>query len=263
MIVAGCDVGSLTSKALILNNKNVLGYCVIRSKTRPEESAREVFELALKKAAVHEEQVMCCVGTGYGRNKIPFIQEAVSEITCHGKGALWVMPRVRTVIDIGGQDCKAIRIDKEGTIQKFTTNDKCAAGTGRFLEVMAKLLGVAIDELGGLKGGQNQEPLTLSSACTVWAQAEVIHHLNIGKSKGDIAEAINRAMAGRVAILVGNVGLEKDVCMTGGVAKNTGVVRHLEKMLGVKIKRLKFDPQIMGALGAAIIAKQMYTGENP
>jgi predicted CoA-substrate-specific enzyme activase len=260
MIVAGCDVGSLTAKAVIMNG-SILGHAVIKAKSKPEESAAEVMDLALKNAGLKMEDISFCVGTGYGRNKIPFVNLAVSEIACHGKGAQWIMPSVRTVIDIGGQDCKAMRMDKDGNVLKFTTNDKCAAGTGRFLEVMAKLLGVSLDELGTISENA-KDPLSLSSTCTVWVQAEVVHHLNSQKPVADIAAAINRAMAIRVAILANQIRAEKDICMSGGVAKNKGVVSQLEKDLGMKIKKLRYDPQIVGALGAAVIAGEKAKGGN-
>jgi predicted CoA-substrate-specific enzyme activase len=259
MIVAGCDVGSLTSKAVVLNSKNILGHAIIKSGFKPEESASEVMEKALQAAHLAMKDIGFCVGTGYGRDKIPFIGKAVSEIACHAKGAQWLMPSVRTVIDIGGQDCKAIKLDAKGSVVKFFTNDKCAAGTGRFLEVMAKILGVDLDELGRLST-QAKNPLMLASTCTVWAQAEVIHHLNAKMSKADISAAINQAMAARVAILARSVGIERDVCMSGGVAKNAGVVSALEKLLDVNIRRLKVDPQIVGALGAAVLAKEKMEG---
>jgi len=260
MIVAGCDVGSLTAKAVIMNG-SILGHAVIKAKSKPEESAADVMDLALKNAGLKMEDISFCVGTGYGRNKIPFVHLAVSEIACHGKGAQWIMPSVRTVIDIGGQDCKAMRMDKDGNVLKFTTNDKCAAGTGRFLEVMAKLLGVSLDALGTISENA-KDPLSLSSTCTVWVQAEVVHHLNSQKPVADIAAAINRAMAIRVAILANQIKAEKDICMSGGVAKNKGVVSQLEKVLGMKIKKLRYDPQIVGALGAAVIAGEKAKGGN-
>lgn len=259
MIVAGCDVGSLTTKAVILNQKTILGYALVSSSFRPEESAQDVMDKALASSGLSMNDIMFCVGTGYGRERIPFVGKAVSEIACHAKGAHWLMPSVRTVIDIGGQDCKAIRLDTRGNVVKFFTNDKCAAGTGRFLEVMARILGVSLDELGMLSSHAG-EPLLLASTCTVWAQAEVIHHLNARKSKADIAAAINQAMAGRVAILARSVGIEKDLCMTGGVAKNTGVVSALERLLGVGIRRLRIDPQLIGALGAAVFARENMEG---
>ena len=197
-----------------------------------------------------------CVGTGYGRDKISFINEAVTEIACHGKGARWLVPSARTVIDIGGQDCKAMRLDAEGDMVKFITNDKCASGTGRFLEVMAKVLHVDLDDLGEMSA-RRRTPITLASACTVWAQADVIQHLNNRVPIEDIAAGINNAMASRMAILANNIGFERDVFMTGGVAKNDGVVTALEKLLGLRIKRItRADPQLAGAIGAALFARK-------
>lgn len=256
MNVAGCDVGSLTSKAVVLNDVKILASAIIRSKSKPQESAREVMEIALSEASLAFDDMKYCVSTGYGRDRIAFADEAVSEISCHGRGARWLMPGVQVIIDIGGQDCKAIKLDKDGKIIKFMTNDKCAAGTGRFLEVMAKHLGISLEELGELSG-QAKNPLNLAAACTVWAQAEVVHHFNDGKSIPDICAAVNQAMAKRVAIIANSLGIEKNVCISGGVAKNVGVVRYLETLLGVKIKKIpKIDPQVVGALGAAVFARE-------
>lgn len=255
MIVAGCDVGSLTAKAVILNERKILGSAMIRSRARPEDSALAVMEEALVTAGLSKDSISYCVGTGYGRDRIPFVQRAVSEISCHGTGARWVLPSVRTVIDIGGQDCKAMKMDSDGRIVKFITNDKCAAGTGRFLEVMADVLGLPIDQLGPLSA-RSRRPLSLASTCTVWAQAEVIHHLNAGASIEDVAAAVNQAMANRVAILANSVGVEREVCMSGGVAKNTAVVAALEGLLGIRMKRHRVDPQLIGALGAAVEAQK-------
>jgi predicted CoA-substrate-specific enzyme activase len=259
MIVAGCDVGSLTSKAVVLNDRRILGQAIIESGFRPEESAAEVMKRALSSAGLDMKDIGFCIGTGYGRERIPFVGTSLSEIACHARGAQFLMPTARTVVDIGGQDCKAIKLDADGAVVKFFTNDKCAAGTGRFLEVMAKILGISLDELGVLSK-QARSPLQLASTCTVWAQAEVIHHLNAKKSKADIASAVNQAMAGRVAILARSVGIEKDVCMTGGVAKNAGVVSALERQLDVNIRRLRADPQLVGALGAAVFAREKAEG---
>jgi predicted CoA-substrate-specific enzyme activase len=256
MRVAGCDVGSLTSKAVILNDTKILASAIIRSKSRPEESARDVMEMALSEASLSFNDIKYCVSTGYGRDKIAFANEAISEISCHGRGALWLMPGVQVIIDIGGQDCKAIKLDKDGKLIKFMTNDKCAAGTGRFLEVMAKHLGIRLEELGEFSA-QSKNSLNLAAACTVWAQAEVIHHFNDGKSIPDICAAVNQAMAKRVAIIVHSLGIERNVCISGGVAKNVGVVKYLENLLGVKIKKIpKIDPQVVGALGAAVFARE-------
>jgi (R)-2-hydroxyacyl-CoA dehydratese activating ATPase len=254
MITAGCDVGSLTSKAVIMKDNRIVAQEVIRSRTKPAESAVAVMDCALQKAGMTLADITFCVGTGYGRDRIPFVQEAVSEISCHARGARWLLPTVKTVIDIGGQDCKAMRIDKDGKIVKFITNDKCASGTGRFLEVMARLINVSLDDLGELSA-RAKAPITMANACTVWAQADVIQHLNDGLAAEDIGAGINNAMASRMAVLANNIGLERDLCMTGGVAKNTGVVTALEKLLGMTIKRIKkVDPQLVGAVGAALIA---------
>lgn len=255
-IVAGCDVGSLTSKTVIMKAGRIIGSSIIKSKPRPQDSANAALEDALKSAGVSKNDIKYCIGTGYGREKIEFVDEVVSEIQCHGKGARWMLPTAETVIDIGGQDCKTMKLDKDGNVGRFAANDKCASGTGRFLEVMAKVLGVSIDELGKLSA-KAKEPITLASTCTVWAQADVIKYINSGIPIEDIGAGINTAMAVRVAILVNSVKPEGDIFMTGGVAKNIGVLETLEKLLGRRIKRArKADPQIAGALGAAILAME-------
>lgn len=251
---AGCDVGSLTSKSVIMKNGKIVAGAIIKSRPRPKDSANEVMAEALKIAAIGQNDISFCVGTGYGRDKIDFVDESISEITCHGKGAGWLLPSARTVIDIGGQDCKAMKIDENGAVTRFMTNDKCASGTGRFLEVMARVLGVGIDQLGKLSL-TGKSPIMLASTCTVWAQADVIKYINSGVPIADIGAGVNAAMAARVAILINAVKPEGDILMTGGVAKNIGVVSTLEKLLGKRIKKArKADPQIAGAIGAALLA---------
>ncbi|MEW5733387.1 MAG: acyl-CoA dehydratase activase [Thermodesulfobacteriota bacterium] len=256
MIFAGCDVGSLTSKAVVLSGNRILGSAVIRSRTMPEETARKVMDEALAKAGLSMKDVKGFGGTGYGRDKIGFVNHVNSEIACHARGARWLVPNARTVIDIGGQDCKAMRLAEDGSITKFLANDKCAAGTGRFLEVMAKALGVPIEELGKLSA-RAKKPVCLASTCTVWAQADVVSYLNAGETIEDLGAGINNAMANRVATLANSVKPDRDVCMTGGVAKNQGVVRALEKLLGYSIViPRKADPQLAGAIGAALLAAE-------
>jgi len=262
MITAGCDVGSLTSKAVLMKNKRIIGSYITKSRVKPEVSAREAMQGALQQAGISEDQITCCVGTGYGREKIPFVNVAVSEIACHGKGAKWLMPSVRTIIDIGGQDCKAMKIDASGKVIKFITNDKCASGTGRFLEVMARVLGINIEDLGRMSR-KAKTPVILASTCTVWAQADVIKYLNSGYALEDIGAGINTAMANRIAILANTIKAEKDISMTGGVAKNEGVVTTLSKTLGQKIKvARKADPQLAGAIGAALFAEEHKTEQG-
>ncbi len=259
MIVAGCDVGSLTAKAVIFKDGRVLSARVIPDKSRPEDSAREVMALAAGEANLTIADISCIIGTGYGRNHIPFVHDVKSEISCHARGANLLLKSVRTVIDIGGQDCKVTKIDKDGKVLKFITNDKCAAGTGRFLEVMADALGVSLSELGNSSKKANKAT-TLDRLCTVWAQAEVIRMINDGMAIEDIGASVNDAMANRVALMANAIGIEKDVCMTGGVSKNFGVVKSLEQKLSTKIKKPGVDPQLIGALGAALFADEKARG---
>ncbi len=262
MIVAGCDVGSLTAKAVILRKNKIIGSAVEYVQGRPEEAARRVMDNALAAmnnaltaADLSLDDIVCCFGTGYGKKRIDFISESAPEIACHGKGAHWLMPDIRTVIDIGGQDCKAIKIDANGDIVNFITNDKCAAGTGRFLEVMSHLLNVELAELGALSE-KSKKTLHFSATCTIWVQQEVIRRIHEDWSAEDIGAAVNRAMAERIAILANRLGVEPDLCLTGGVAKNTGVRRDVERLLGRKTRKIKTDPQLVGALGAAILAQE-------
>jgi len=252
--VAGCDVGSLAAKAVILKGRRVAGSAVVRSGPKPALSAKKVMDAALEAAGITMDNIVCCFGTGYGREKIPFVKESVSEISCHGKGAIFLIPTARSIIDIGGQDCKVMRLDKNGDLEKFITNDKCASGTGRFLDVMAKVMNIDVSELGRMSLAA-KDPVTLASMCTVWAQADVIKYINERRSAPDICAGVNAAMANRVAMMANALGLENDICMTGGVAKNKGVVNALSRIMGKRIKEIRqIDPQLVGALGAALFA---------
>ncbi len=251
----GCDIGSLTTKAVVMNGARITATAIIKSKPKPEDSAAAVMERLFEKARIRKEDIGCIIGTGYGRERIPFADRVVSEVTCHAKGAHWLAPGVRTVIDIGGQDAKAILVDEKGDVIRFVTNDKCAAGTGRFLEVMAKVLGVSLEELGRMSK-KARSPVILASTCTVWAQADVIQYINSGVDPSDIGAGINTAMAKRVAILAGAIKPRPQVCITGGVSKNTGVVSTLEKLVGMRFRPIrKADPQLAGAIGAALIGQ--------
>ena len=262
MIVAGCDVGSLSGEAVLMKDDAVIAYEIMRVRPRPEQTAREAMTKALQEAGLSFEDIDYCVSTGYGREKIPFAQSSISEISCHGRGAHWVDPDVRTVIDIGGQDCKVIRVDKFGYMADFAMNDKCAAGTGRFLEGMAKVLGVKLEELGPMSFSA-ASPIAVTKTCTVLAQFDVMCMLNDGKDRADVAAGINRAMAERISKMTKKVGLRKKVAMTGGVAKNPAVVHSLREVLGVDILELDgVDPQIVGALGAALFARERLERER-
>ncbi len=257
-IVAGCDVGSLTSKAVLIKNRRVLGSAILKSGPKPAKSAAQVMENVFEKTGLTQKDITCCVGTGYGREKISFVDDVVSEISCHAKGAKWLVPSTQTIFDIGGQDCKVIRLDKQGNLEKFVTNDKCASGTGRFLDVMAKVMNMEVSDLGKLSAKSNA-PVTFASICTVWAQADVIKLINSRRPVEDICAGINTAMANRVSMLANTLKIENDICMTGGVAKNDGVITALNKILGCRIKRIrKVDPQLTGAVGAALFAMEKH-----
>jgi len=261
-LFAGIDVGSLTAEALILDQDgNTVASEIIRVRPRPEQSARDVFDKALRAADLSEDRIRLCFSTGYGRDSISFSAKNISEISCHGRGAHYLEPSVRTVIDIGGQDCKIIRVDNSGYLEDFAMNDKCAAGTGRFLEMMSRTLDVDISELGPL-AESSQKPLILSSICTIFAEMEVMQLLYSRKKRKDIAAGIHVSLARRIKSLVGRVGLAEKVCMTGGVSKNIRMVQILENELDVSFQKLPMDPQLVGALGAALFARDAWNRQS-
>lgn len=262
MIFGGCDVGSATGKALILNNGEIAAYAIIPATTKPEETAYKVMDEALKKAGLSSlQEIECVIGTGYGRAKVPFAQENVSEITCHARGAYWLSPLVRTVIDIGGQDCKVIWLADGGKIIEFTMNDKCAAGTGRFFEAMARTMGVDLQGLSSL-ALQSKEPVPITNQCSVFAESEVVSLVNDGVEAADIAAGLHVSIAGRLSSQVRSGGVIEDVTVSGGCANNQALMKSLEEKLGVSIKVLPEDPQIIGALGAALIAKERWSAQT-
>ena len=255
MIVAGCDVGSLTGKAVILKNGEILSYSIVPTTPKPERTAKNAMDKALENGKLSLDEIEYIVGTGYGRVKIPFANSEVSELSCHGKGAHSLIPSIRTIIDVGGQDCKVIKVSKDGKILDFAMNDKCAAGTGRFLEVMAKTLELKLEELGPMSL-QSKSQTKITAQCSVFAETEVVSLMADGIEVTDIVAGIHDAIASRIMSLIYRVGLEEDLTITGGVAKNTGVVAFLEKKLGIQAKKLPVDPQLMGAFGAALTAKE-------
>ena len=193
------------------------------------------------------------ISTGYGRHGVPFANKAVTEIICHAQGAHFLLPATRTIIDIGGQDSKAIGLDEKGTVINFVMNDKCAAGTGRFLEVMAQVLGVTIEELGPI-ALTSKNPCQISSTCTIFAESEMVSLRAEGKSRQDLIAGIVRAVSSRVAVMGKTVGFKREVVFTGGVAKNVGVKKALQEEIKMEIV-VPEEPQTMGALGAALLAK--------
>ena len=255
MIVAGCDVGSLTGKAVILKNGEIFAQSIVPTTPKPERTAKNAMDKALKECNLALEDIEYIVGTGYGRVKIPFANSEISELTCHSKGAHSFIPSIRTIIDVGGQDCKVIKVDKNGKMLDFAMNDKCAAGTGRFLEVMAKTLELKLDELGPISL-EAKNPAKITSQCSVFAETEVVSLMADDTEVSDIIAGIHDAVASRIMTLVYRVGLESDVTISGGVAKNVGVVSYLESRMGLKTVKLPVDPQIIGAMGAALIAEE-------
>lgn len=253
MFVLGIDSGSTSTNAVILNEKKeIVAHEVVRTGAKSGESANFILEQILKKANLKREELDTIISTGYGRVSIPFADENVTEISCHGKGANYLNPNVRTILDIGGQDSKVIKLNEAGEVVDFVMNDKCAAGTGRFLEMMAKTLEIDISELGPISLGW-KEDVEISSMCSVFAESEVISLIALNKEKGDIAHGIHKAIAAKSYSLMRRVGLDGEYMMTGGVAKNPGVVKAVEERIGDKLFISK-EPEIVGALGAALFA---------
>jgi predicted CoA-substrate-specific enzyme activase len=257
MITAGCDIGSRTAKAVILEGDDIITSAVIPAKLDPRKSAEDVIKLALDQAGLSMDSLTHIVGTGYGQKEIPYAGKLESEIVCHARGAWWNRPSARMIIDIGGQDSKVVKIDEGGNVIRYSYNDKCAAGTGRFLEIMADALGVPLEEMGA-RAEASSERISISSQCVIFAETEVVSLVNEGRDINDILNALHRAMANRVASQARSLEVEEDVIMTGGVAKNAGVFDALSEGIKHRIKALEgIDPQINGALGAALIAREM------
>lgn len=260
MMIAGCDIGSLTAKAVIMEEDNILGSAVIRAKNNPGVSADEVMKLALENAKKAMADIQYVVGTGYGREQVSFVDSVESEISCHAKGAFSLLPSVRMVIDIGGQDAKATLMDETGSVIRYLYNDKCASGTGRFLEVMAEAMEVPLEEMGET-AARSTKTLTISNQCVIFAETEVVSLVNEGREICDIINALHYALAKRAASMAKSIGVKEDVVMTGGVAKNSGVFRAISEVLGVPLKTLgNVDPQIVGAIGAALYAREKLAG---
>ena len=253
MITSGIDIGSITAKCVILNEKKILGHRVIFTGYSAENAGVRVFEELLAELGMEAAQVERTVSTGYGRNSVKFSNKAVTEITCHAAGAHFLDPKVRTIIDIGGQDSKAIALEDGGKVKDFAMNDKCAAGTGRFLEVMARALEVDLNDFGKMSDGAGN-PSRISSLCTVFAESEVISLISKGEGRENIIAGIHESIAARVGAMASRVGINPPVMMTGGVAKNAGVVRAMEKKLGVSIE-VSHLAQLNGAIGAAVLAR--------
>ena len=252
MITVGIDVGSITTKAAVAKDGVVIADKVVLTGYNAQLAGERVFDEILKESRIDRSSIEKIISTGYGRNSVTFADKAVTEITCHAAGAYYLDPGVRSVIDIGGQDSKAIVVDENGGVMDFAMNDKCAAGTGRFLEVMARALEVDINDFGGVSL-QADTPAKISSLCTVFAESEVISLISKGEKRENIIAGIHESIAARVVAMAGRIGLSAPLMMTGGVAKNKGVVKALEDKTGHAIE-VSQKTQVTGAIGAALIA---------
>ncbi len=256
MMFAGVDVGSRTAKAVLMEDNEILAKHLIATGPESVKTAMVVLEETLSKKSISFDDLSYIVTTGYGRYIAPFADESISEISCHAKGVNWFFPSSRTVLDMGGQDCKAIRVNQKGEHINFVMNDKCAAGTGRFMEVMAEALGVPIEEI-GTRSLTAKGMVKISSVCAVFAKHEILSYRRKGHPLEDILAGLHEAVAYRVFGLLKKVGTENDFVITGGIAHNIGIVRRVEKLVDLKAF-VSTEPQLTGALGAAILAKEKF-----
>lgn len=256
MYFAGVDIGSTMTK-VVLMDKSINLLSAIKGPTGPEhrQLANEVMRQALEQANLQIDDISCIVATGYGRVNVPFADRQITELSCHTRGVSKLFPNVRTAIDIGGQDTKCMKIDS-GKLTSFVMNDKCAAGTGRFLELTAAALGIRLEDMGDISLKATKK-IQISNMCTIFAQQEVVALLSRGEKLENIVAGLHDALASRIAVLARRLGIKPDLVLTGGVAKNTGMVRAMKESLGCELF-VPEEPLLTGALGAAILAKETY-----
>jgi predicted CoA-substrate-specific enzyme activase len=250
---AGLDIGSTITKLVIRKDQEICAAIIRPTGAEHRRLAHQLMQEALDQAKISFTQIDYLVATGYGRVNVPFADAEVSEISCHMRGVSSLLPSVRTIIDIGGQDCKGIKV-VNGKMRSFVMNDKCAAGTGRFLEIIAESLGVELEDIGNV-ALQSENPVTVSKTCTVYAEQEILLHLAEGVSRQDIIAGLHKALAGRIYSMVSKLKIEKDVAVTGGGAKNNGLLKCLEQHIGFPLL-VPSEPFLTGALGASIIAEE-------
>lgn len=270
IISAGIDVGSVSTQCVIMVDGELYAYGSLRSGSGAEDSAWRGANMALDGTGMTVDNWHYCVGTGYGRVLVPMSKKAITEIACHGRGANWMYgPNIRTILDMGGQDCKVMRVDERGKIINFAMNDKCAAGAGRGMEVFSDFVGVPITEVGERSFDINEEPKPVSTTCVIFAKSEAASLLREGWDVNMVLAAYASATAHRVVELMERVGVEPDLAITGGIAKNRGISERIEREIGTKFnarvwhnpeyakKGVPFDTQIAGAVGAALFAKAL------
>ncbi len=252
MITLGIDIGSITSKAAIIKDGKLIALKILMTGYNVKDAVENIFENILFENNISQTSIDNIIATGYGRKRVEFANETVTEITCHAAGAYFLNNNIRSIIDIGGQDSKVIALGKDGIVEDFTMNDKCAAGTGRFLEVMARALGLDIDDFGEISLTADK-PEKISNLCTVFAESEVISLIADSKKRENIIAGIHKSVSSRIITMAVRVGLIPPIMMTGGVAKNIGMVKALEKKLGQHLEVQK-EAQFTGAIGSAVIA---------
>ena len=258
MIVAGIDIGSRAAKAVIMNDSSILSAVICDTGPESVKTSHMTMAEALKGTGLSLESIQYIVATGYGRVLVPFANENISEISCHARGINWYFPSVRTILDMGGQDCKAISCDANGRVTNFIMNDKCAGGTGRFLEMIAEVLNISLREIGDLSL-KSTTAIPFNTICAVFAKSEAIAYVRKGTAKSDILAGLHEAIATRSLNLLKRVSIEKEFSITGGIAKNKGMVAKLREKVGLE-PLLSEDPQLIGALGAALFAKERCDG---
>jgi len=258
---AGIDIGSLTCDAVIIDESaRIVSSAIVLTGARSRAAIETAYRDALGAAGLNGGQVAGLISTGYGRQQVEGRLKSITEISCHARGACFLFPKTRLILDIGGQDSKTINVGEGGQVMDFAMNDKCAAGTGRFFEVMARALEIDLEDMGGL-AERSTKRLGISSMCTVFAESEVVSLIARGEHVEDIVAGLCRAVAERTRALAQRVGVAPEVTMTGGVAKNLGVVRALEELLGHEFN-IQQEPQIVGALGAALFARDAAMSES-
>ena len=258
---AGVDVGSTQTKAVILDeHRRIVARALIDTGANVVAAAENAYVEALRNSGLEEQQVEYVVGTGYGRYRVTFGNTQVTEISCHGRGAVHVFPATRTVLDMGGQDTKAIRVSPAGEIHDFCMNDKCAAGTGRFLGAAAAALEIPLEQLGST-ALESEKPVRISTTCTVFAESEVLSWLGKGKAIQDILLGVHQSIGSRSIGLLRRVGVEEQLTFTGGVARNVGMVHVLNESLGLQVN-VSEDSHYMGAIGAALFALDYVLGSR-
>lgn len=254
-IFAGVDVGSTTTKIVLIDeNHNIISSRLGPTGAEHRSRSREVLEAACAQTGVSPEDVTYTIATGYGRINVPYANRQITEISCHAKGVLHYFPDARSLIDIGGQDCKGVSI-ANGKVDNFVMNDKCAAGCGRYLEVLAKTLRLTIQELGEL-ALKSHEPVEISSTCTVFAEQEMIGMIAAGYPMEDVVAGVCESIASRVYSLVMRIPIQPDTVFTGGGAKNVGLRTFLGRRLGYELKTPPIDAQLVGSMGAALLAQE-------